>query len=457
VPQLSARLTAEERREKHRIFLSDTATLAMLTAVVIVLSFVTYALYHSFSGHRQMLEARWRVRGENALAAGQPNAALNDLHSALAYAPDDRGLQIELATALAAAGHTQEAKVYFGTLLETEPGSGAINLQLARLAIRQNDTQAAVDHYEAAIDGTWNGDAFMRRREIRLELAQFLIAKQRIAEARNLLLITAGNAPENHPLQIEVAGLLIETGDAQDALEVYRKAATAHATRLPALEGEGAAAIDLGLYAMAHQYLAQAEAEPAFAHQPHAIRNTVHASLDTANSVLALFPSDNLTPRERAQRIAHAAALAQARLLACPANTDAAPPASSQALAATSAQAQQRAALLGTLTARLKKLNPLAAPNSPAPAADLAAATAPATPGDPLSALAARWAPIATGAALGRQLLADPVFAQNTLNLVYDTERTTAGLCGAPTGDDALLLKIAQAPGQVMSLAEVQP
>ncbi len=64
---------------------------------------------------------------------------------------------------------------------------------------------------------------------------------------------------------------------------------------------------------------------------------------------------------------------------------------------------------------------------------------------------------MATGTTLRQQLLADPVFEQNTLNLVYDTERTTAGMCGAPTGEDALLLRIAEAPGQVMSPAEAQP
>ncbi len=57
------------------------------------------------------------------------------------------------------------------------------------------------------------------------------------------------------------------------------------------------------------------------------------------------------------------------------------------------------------------------------------------------------------GAALRRQLLADPAFAQNTLSLAYETERATAGPCGEPTGQDASLLRIARAPEQV----EVQP
>ena len=43
----------------------------------------------------------------------------------------------------------------------------------------------------------------------------------------------------------------------------------------------------------------------------------------------------------------------------------------------------------------------------------------------------------------------DPDLAQSLMQLIYDTETITQQVCGAPTGDDALLLKIAQAPDQV--------
>ena len=450
--QQRSRLSVDERREKHKVFLRDTAALSTLAGLVVVLSFVTYLVFHSFSEHRQMLEGRWRARGEAALAAGQPVAALNDLHSALAYSPDDRSLQIELATALAAAGRTQEAQVYFTTLLEGEPGSGIINLQMARLAIQQGNAQAAVEHYEAAIEGTWNGDAFTRRRDIRLELARFMIEQNHFPEARNLLLITSGNAPDNPQLQLMLGGLLEKADDAADALDVYRKAAKSRATRLDALEGEAHAAATLGRYAQARSYLTQAVGEPGFAKQPEPMRKAEHAALDTANAVLALYPSETLPPAERARRIAHLARLAQARLLACPAGNESAP------TPAQPAATQQRAQLLAALGAHLQSLNPLAH-KSPAPAIALAAQPPAVAADDPLATLAARWTPMATGAALERQLAADPMFAQSTLQLVYETARATAGACGAPAGpqqdaaQDALLTRIAAAPDQI----EAQP
>ena len=446
VLQQRPRLSLDERREKQKVLLRDTAALGTLAGLVVVLSFVTYLLFHSFAAHRQMLELRWRARGEAALAAGHPVVALNDLHSALAYSPDDRGLQVELATALAAAGRTQEAQVYFTTLLEGEPGSGIINLELARLAIRQGNAQVAVEHYEAAIEGTWNGDAFTRRREIRLELARFMIAQNRFAEARNLLLITSGNAPDNPELQLMLGGLLEQASDAADALDVYHKAARGRATRLEALQGEAHAAAALGRYAQAKGYLTQAMGEAGFAKQAEPVRNATRAALDTANEVLALYPADTLPAAERARRIAHAAGLAQARLLACPAGSEAAANAPAQP-----ATAPQRAQLLTALGAHLQSLNPLARkPDTPAQ-------PAPGQAPDPLAALAARWTPLPTGAALERQLAADPVFAQSTLELVYETERVTTGACGPPAGadagQDALLARIAAAPDQV----EAQP
>ena len=405
-----------------------------------------------------MLEQRWRTRGEAALAAHQPGAALNDLHSALAYAPDDRGIEVELATALADAGRLQESQVYFTTLLEAEPGSGLINLQMARLAIKQGNAQSAIDHYQSAIDGTWNGDAFAKRREIRLELARFLIAQRRFAEARNLLLITSGNGPDNFPLQLKLGGLLEQAEDPADALDVYRKAALHHATRLEALEGEAHAAAALGRFAEARSYLAEAAGEGAFARQPAAARDTVRTELETADEVLALYPSLAQPSAERARRIAHAAALARSRLLACtqaPApDTELDPGAPENRGVGQTASASKAAPKIGSqafsqaraIAERLQQLNPLA--SRPAPSA-VQPQSGSAAPADTLASLSARWAPIPSGTALLKQLTADPAFAQNTLELVYETERQAAGICGPPTGDDALLLRIADAPDQV--------
>ncbi|RRA49013.1 lipopolysaccharide assembly protein LapB [Acidipila sp. EB88] len=453
--QQQPRLSPLERREKHKLLLHDSAALCTLFGIVVALSFVTYGLFHSFMAHRGTLETRWRIRGEAAMSANRPDVAVNDLRSALAYSPDDRTLQIDLATALAASGRTQEAQSYFTTLLEQEPGSGAINLQLARLAIRQNNAQAAVDHYQLAIDGTWNGDAFIRRRELRMELARYLIALNRFAEARSLLLITSGNGPDNLPLQLQIGQLLEQADDPADALDVYRKAASHKATRLQSLEGQAHAAAALGRFSDARTLLQQAVGEPSFAHQPAPARAAVQSELQVATQIAELYPSLNLPMAERARRIARAATTAQARLLACepqpliqPGGQAAAQP---DAQGGNPAARQSRTQLLTSLGEHISSLNPLARKPPQPPAGVPPTAPPSITPPDPLSALADRWSALATGTPLQRQLAADPVFAQKTLELVLDTERATAdpsGTCGAPTGDNALWTRIAEAPPQ---------
>src|ERR1700740_2299161 len=135
--QLRTGLTPEERQLRQKLILRDKAALMSLFAIAIILFFITLFLFHSFSVHRQELAQRWLTRGEKALQANQPLAAIDALRSALAYAPDNENLEIEWAEALAAAGRTEEAVSYFNTLLESHPGNGMINLQLARLGAKQ--------------------------------------------------------------------------------------------------------------------------------------------------------------------------------------------------------------------------------------------------------------------------------------------------------------------------------
>jgi hypothetical protein len=69
-------------------------------------------------------------------------------------------------------------------------------------------------------------------------------------------------------------------------------------------------------------------------------------------------------------------------------------------------------------------------------------------PIDPLAPITQRWQqlPVRISAS---ELEKDPELTQALIQLIYDTELVTQQVCGAPAGDDALLLRIAQAPNQV--------
>ncbi|HLH34178.1 MAG TPA: tetratricopeptide repeat protein [Alloacidobacterium sp.] len=390
--QLRTVLTPEERQQRQRLILRDTLALLSLFAIVIILFFVTLALFHSFSVHRQELAQRWLARGEKALHAGQPLAAIDALRSALAYAPDDDTMQIELAEALAAAGRTQEAVAYFNTLLESRPGSGMINLQLARLAARQGEESKAIDYYQAALDGTWEGDGYIRRREVRLELAKYLTDRKQYDRARNQLLIAAGNAPDDVNIEIHIAAMLEAAQDPANALHLYQKALQHRPARLQALLGAGRTAYDLNRFLQAREYLERALNHPDFEKQPSEIQAGFRNMLSDSDHILLLYPGDDLTIRARAIRILGNKKIAQERLADC--------------LSSKTAVSQE------------------------------------------LQNLASQWQQLPSPLRL-LQLEQNPELEQTIMQLVYQTEQVASRECGAPTGNDALLLKISQAPEAV--------
>src|ERR1700723_2947910 len=145
---LKTPLTATDRINRRRLIFADSLALVTLFAITALLAVLTNYLYQSYASHQVVLANRWLVRGEQAMRDGKPQAAIDALSSALAFAPSDRNTEIKLAEALASAGRLQEAAVYFNTLLESQQGSGLINLQLARLAARQGNVSQAIDDYQ---------------------------------------------------------------------------------------------------------------------------------------------------------------------------------------------------------------------------------------------------------------------------------------------------------------------
>ncbi len=390
--ELQPPLSAEERLHKRKLIFRDLISLSGLFAITVVLAVLTWFLFNSFARHRQELAQRWLARGQAAMAGGHPEQAVEAFRSALEYDPAQRQTEIKLAMALEAADRVVEATSYFNTLLETEPGNGIINLELARLSARQANKSKAIEYYQRALDGTWQGDGYERRRAVRLELARYLLDQKDYPRARTQLLIAAGNAPDDPAIKMQIAGMMEEAQDPENALAIYRAVARQKPSPVQSFQGAGRVAYSLGRFALAREYLEQAVNHPDFLSEPDSVRTPVRQMLADTIDLLALYPESDLEIRERADRILHAARIAQARLPACSASKAT----SVASLADLAAQWQENRATLTPLT-----------------------------------------------------LARDPQLEQTIMNLIFDTEKQTAQACGAPTGDDALLLKIAQSSRSV--------
>lgn len=425
--------TPEERAARRKLILSDALSLAMIVVITLLLAAAAHIIYHSFSAHRAALARRWDARGVQALDQHKPLAAINSLRSALALNPENTQVEIELAEALAAAGKTEQAVSYFRTLGESRPGDGLINLHLARLSAKQGHEQEALRYYQRAIFGDWKGDGYLRRREVRLEMVDYLISHDLYLRARSELLLSAGNAPQGDTaFLLRVAATMERARDAQDALHLYRQALHEKPHSVQAMEGAGRSAFALKRYREAEGYLAQA-LRFSSPENGEAQENTQDLLAKTQR-ILVLDPYGHATLRNRALRVLDNRKIAEARLTRCvkqmKSRETAAP-------APETAGSQARPSLLR---------HPIQNLESHFNGARTAEAASEPPAHESLLNLQAQWKQQPRRITLWR-LEHDENLLQSQIGLVFDTEKITAKLCGPPTGDDALLLEIGPPPG----------
>ena len=386
-PHLSPELKATRRH----LMVHDGLAFLILTVATAVLFVATLLLFRSFSAHRVELAHRWADRGRLALRQSRPSDAIAAFRTSLSYSPGDRANELFLAQALADDNRLEEANDYFLNLWDAQPGDGFINLQLARLARRRDQQQSSIDYYRASIFGNWNGDGTLHRRDIRLELANYLIDIKRLAAARAELIIAAGNAPSIPDLQIALGDTLIRAGDPASAIREYQQAFNEDPHSAIAFAKAGQLAYRQGDYTHARDWLEHALRESAGAPGDAASENNVATLLKNSERILLLDPAAAPTQTARIIRLLDNRSLVVKRLSAC----------------------TQQLASKSTL------------PNS-------------------MQLLDAQWKAARTQSRAS--LLKDPVAETTLQSLINTTEILTSELCGQPTGDDALLLLLAKQP-----------
>lgn len=379
-------------------------------------------------------------RGQAALTAGQAPAAIQDFRDALYYSHDDPNYRLRLAEALVAADRIPEAQSYLLTLWQDQPSNSTVNLQLARLALKQGNTQAALRYYHGAIYGLWpEGEAAARRLQTRLELIHYLLRLHDSTQADAELIALTSELPRSAAAHTQVGALFLQTGDQERALQEFQQALRFDPREPAAALGAGQAAFQSGQYRSAERYLDRAlRLSP---HSPDA-----QELLSTTRLILALDPYQRgLSSRQRARRIAQSFGYAQTRLRQC--------------------AAERGISLQAGLAPPAQAASALPAPNAGSPPAP-----APKAPGGLMAKLLGRVEgspappPIpapATQDAVQMQQLAqamsqkkrdlrsnkvqrDPQLADSVWQLVSQAEDVTAQQCGKPRGADLALLLLSR-------------
>ena len=231
-----------------------------LSLLTIAFFAFTFGVNRLYAQKQQQLSRYWFAQAQSALTASRPADAISDLRTALLYSRDDPRYLFTLAQALEADGRIPEARSYFLNLLEDEPGNGSFNLELARLAARENDANHAMRYYNGAIYGAWDSDPVLRRQQARQELIAYLLSKNMGTQARGELLTLTTEMPKNAESDLWVANSFGRLGDDRSALDFYKTALRLDHKNGAALLGAGEAAFRLTRYSEALDYFKRAAA-----------------------------------------------------------------------------------------------------------------------------------------------------------------------------------------------------
>ncbi|MGH9524999.1 MAG: tetratricopeptide repeat protein [Terriglobales bacterium] len=301
-------------RKSYPFLHREPVLIAAIIGIAVGLWLIAHGLTTAYSHRQDVLARSWYESGDTALRAGNYSAAIADLQTAVVYSHESPEVRLRLAEALAAAGtpnRTRQAQSYLRALWEEQPGDATVNLQLARLAARTGDVAEAERYYNGAIYGVWASDPMRNRRETRLELVRFLLARDRFQQAQSQLIAVAAEEPQDPELLLELGRMFLQAGDAGHALQEFRLAAKAQPRNPTAFAGAGQAAFQQSDFSNARRYFQRAVAlDPADTHSA----DLLHIS----DLVLQLDPyAPRLTRDERDRRVVADIARTLERLQEC--------------------------------------------------------------------------------------------------------------------------------------------
>src|SRR5262244_3240938 len=199
--------------------------------------------------------AYWYDEGEQQLRVHRADAAVTAFRKA-SLSEHNRVNTRSLAQALAEDGRNGEARELLLRERETAPDDPEINLDLARIATKEQDVPETIRYYHTALYGSWTGQNIdLQRRMVRRELIEFLIAQHAKDQTLAEILGLAAQLPNTVAAKMELGGLFLQHGDPGNAASNFRAVLRAQPYNQTALEGAGQAAFQLEDYSEARRHL----------------------------------------------------------------------------------------------------------------------------------------------------------------------------------------------------------
>jgi tetratricopeptide (TPR) repeat protein len=283
-----------DRAQINRTLNKEVLLLVLLSAVAAAAFVFTRRAASMQQRIDERVAAVWFERGQQFMNSGQVQQAIEAYRKATAGSDENRRYTLALAGALMASNNDVESQQLLLQLREAVPENPEINVSLARLAAKDGDVQEAIHYYQNALYGRWPADATGQRRNLRIELVRFLLARQRYDLASSELLILQGSTPNSATAHAELANFFSQAGDLKRAQSEYLAATGLDDENFDAFLGAGETSFGLQDYPQADRYLTKAsELDPTSqrAQQLLAVTKTV---LDSDPLGAALSPPERL-------------------------------------------------------------------------------------------------------------------------------------------------------------------
>jgi tetratricopeptide (TPR) repeat protein len=304
----TGRAATGESGARFRLIHRQIIQLVLLGLVAVAAFFLTRAIAINNREMNLRDGAEWYERGQQQLARGDLDDAIDSFRRASVRNPGNRRYVLALAHVLARTGHDDLARATLLTLRDSAPEDPEINLELARLAVQRQDVTEALRFYHNALYAPWPADQAEARRRVRLELINFLLTHDQTNRALSELLALTADLPDQAPAHIMAGQLFLRAGDTRGALDQFQRALRLAPADDEALAGAGQAAFRQADYSLARRYLR------AVFHGTDEIK----ATREIAELVLSEDPLANrIGSVERRRRVLAAYSHATARLDAC--------------------------------------------------------------------------------------------------------------------------------------------
>lgn len=282
--------------------------LTLLGALAVAAFFVTRAMAASNRAMNLRDGMEWYQRGERQFAQGDIDGAIDSYRRAAVNNRREKRYVFALAKARTRQQQYDTAQSALLELRETSPEDPEINLQLARLAVERQDVTGALRYYHNTLYAPWPAEQADARRDVRLELIDFLLTHDQVRRAQSELLALSTDLPTDPAAHIQVGRRFTKAGDGRHALDQFQQALRAVPHSGEALAGAGEAAFQLGDYPLARRYLRSA---------PETI-DGVTATRDIVEFLLANDPlASRLGAVERRRRLVLAFSQAHHRFADC--------------------------------------------------------------------------------------------------------------------------------------------